>query len=70
MPVINRRSSGGSYFRDIKMLGHRDKDFKNYMFYLVDKNEIGKEFNELRDYIKQIAIDDVDINNNWQCKYT
>ena len=66
MPVINRRNSGGSYFRDIKMLGQRDKDFKNYMFYLVDKNEIGAEFNELRNYIKQIAIADVDINNNWQ----
>lgn len=67
MPTINRKSStGGSYFRDVKLFGQRDKEFKNYMFNLVDNHTLGSELNELRDYIKQFDVSDVDINKNWQ----
>ncbi|MBD5310996.1 MAG: hypothetical protein HDS13_02365 [Bacteroides sp.] len=68
MPTITRKS-GGSYFRDVKLFGDRDKDFKNYMFYLVNKYPIGDEMKELRDYIKQVQITDKDITTNWQPQF-
>ena len=68
MPTITRKF-GGSYFRDVKMFGERDKDFKNYMFYLVDKSPLGDEMKELRDYIKQIQITDYDINTDWKPQF-
>lgn len=68
MPSLIRKS-GGTYFRDIRLFGARDKDFKNYMFYLVDNCQIGDEMKELRDYIKQIQITDPDINKNWQPQF-
>lgn len=63
MPTLSRKS-GGAYFRDIKLFGARDKDFKNYLFYLVDN--YGNSMKEFRDYIKQIANTDPDINKNWK----
>ncbi|MCM1312486.1 MAG: hypothetical protein NC206_03995 [Bacteroides sp.] len=68
MPSLLRKS-GGTYFRDIRMFKERDKDFKNFMFYLVDNSPIGDEMNELRDYIKQVQISDPDINKNWQPQF-
>lgn len=68
MPSLVRKS-GGTYFRDIRMFGQRDKDFKNFMFYLVDNSPLGNEMNELRDYIKQVQINDPDINKNWQPQF-
>lgn len=68
MPSLVRKS-GGTYFRDIRLFGARDKDFKNYMFYLVDNSPLGDEMKELRDYIKQIQITDPDINKNWQPQF-
>lgn len=68
MPSLVRKS-GGTYFRDVRMFGQRDKDFKNFMFYLVDNAPIGDEMNELRDYIKQVQINDPDINKNWQPQF-
>lgn len=65
MPSIVRKS-GGTYFQDIRLFGDRDKDFKNYMFYLVDNFPLGNEMKELRDYIKQIQITDTDISKGWQ----
>ena len=64
MPSLVRKS-GGTYFRDICMFGARDKNFKNYMFYLIDKFPLGDEMKELRDYIKQIQITDPEINKSW-----
>lgn len=70
MPSIMRKLSGhGQYFRDIRMFEKRDKDFKNYMFYLVNNNVIGEEMKYLRDYIKQIAISDPDIKTTWQPQF-
>lgn len=68
MPSIVRKS-GGTYFRDICLFDDRDKDFKNYMFYLVDNPNLGDEMKELRDYIKQIQYTDNDINKNWQPEF-
>lgn len=64
-PTIHRMGSG-SYFRDVCLFGNRDKAFKNYMYYLVNNDQIGKEMGELRDYIKQFAIFDKDIVKDWQ----
>ena len=68
MPSLIRKS-GSTYFRDIRLFGARDKDFKNYMFHLVNKPTLGDEMKELRDYIKQIQITDLDINKNWQPQF-
>lgn len=68
MPSLLRKS-GKQYFRDICLFGERDKDFKNYMFHLVDTHQLGDEMKELRDYIKQIQIKDRDINSKWQPNY-
>lgn len=65
MPALTRKS-GGKYFSDIRLFNERDKDFKNYMFYLVDKLSLGDEMKELRDYIKQVQITDPDISANWK----
>ncbi|MCH5229999.1 MAG: hypothetical protein J1F12_08425 [Muribaculaceae bacterium] len=64
-PSIHRKS-GGTYFKDIKLFGDRDKSFKNYMYYLVNNDELGQEMRELRDYIKQFAIFDQDIIKGWE----
>lgn len=60
------RESGGSYFNEIRLFGDRSKDFKNYMFNLVDSNVLGKELHEFRDYIKQFEHLDSDIVKTWQ----
>lgn len=65
LPSIVRRS-GGTYFRDIRLFGSRDKDFKNYMYWLVNNPALGQEMKELRDYIRQIQITDPDIRIDWQ----
>lgn len=64
-PSIPRKSSG-TYFKDIRLFGDRDKAFKNYMYYLVNNDQLGQEMRELRDYIKQFAIFDQDIIKDWQ----
>lgn len=68
LPLLVRKS-GGRYFRDIQMFEQRDKDFKNFMFYLVDKFKLGDEMKPLQSYIKQIQINDPDISNNWQPQF-
>lgn len=65
MPALTRKS-GGKYFSDIRLFNERDKDFKNYMFYLIDNLPLGDEMKELRDYIKQVQITDHDISANWK----
>ena len=65
MPSLKRKGRG-IYFRDIQLFADRDKDFKNYMFYLVN-GDISDDMRELRDYIKQfLYIGDSDIDPNWQ----
>lgn len=64
-PSLSRKG-GGAYFRDIRLFEARDKDFKNYMFHMVNNMPLGPEMNELRDYIKQVQIKDTDINPQWE----
>lgn len=66
LPLLHRKKCGGSYFNEVRLFGERDKDFKNYMFHLVDDDALGKELNELRDYIKQFEHFDADIIKTWQ----
>lgn len=65
MPSLMRKS-GGAYFRDIRMFGERDTDFKNYMFYLVNTYLNNNEMKYLRDYIRQVQINDPSIVITWQ----
>lgn len=65
-PLLHRKLCGGSYFNEVRLFGDRDKDFKNYMFNLVDNDGLGKELNEFRDYIKQFAHLDAEIIKDWQ----
>ena len=64
LPTINRKKTSGSYFKEVRLFGERDKEFKNYMFYLV--NNFGDGLKELRDYIKQVQISDSEIVTTWQ----
>lgn len=67
MPQLARKAeTGGCYFRQIRMLGERDKEFKNYMFHLVDTLPAGNGMNELRDYVRQVANTDREIIRDWQ----
>lgn len=66
LPTINRKKTSGSYFKEIRLFAERDKDFKNYMFYLINNTPIGNELSELRDYIKQVQISDSEIVTTWQ----
>lgn len=65
LPVVKRKN-GGCYFRDIRLFGQRDREFKNYMAHLVNNDNLGPEMRELRDYVKQFQVDDNDIVNDWQ----
>ena len=64
--ALKRKSGNGRYFRDMLLFGGRDKDFKNYMFHQVDSNPLGAEMKEFRNYIKQVAANDPDIDKDWQ----
>ena len=64
-PLLHRKS-GGSYFNEVRLFGDRHKDFKNYMFNLVNSDSLGKELNEFRDYIKQFEHLDADIVKTWE----
>lgn len=66
LPQINRKETSGRYFNEIRLFGERDKDFKNYMFHLINTSPIGKELNEFRDYIRQVQISDPEIVTTWQ----
>lgn len=65
LPMLHRKSKD-FYFRNICLFGERDQAFKNYMFYLVNNNNLGQEMNELRDYIKQFEVLDTDIVKDWK----
>ncbi len=65
-PRLHRKDDKGSYFNDIRLFGDREKNFKNYMFSLVDNKNLGKELNEFRDYIKHFEHLDPEIIKTWQ----
>lgn len=63
-----RRKNGGFYFRDCKLFGERDADFKNYMYNtLFGGDNINSRFKELKDYIRGFA-NDPDIRNDFDQK--
>lgn len=66
LPRLHRKDDKGSYFNDIRLFGEREKNFKNYMFKLVDNNNLGRELNEFRDYIKHFEHIDPEIIKTWQ----
>ena len=62
-----KRKNKGEYFRDITLLGDRDKDFKNYMFQLFSADGLDEHYKEIRNYVRMFAMDS-DIQNNYVIK--
>ena len=63
-----RRKSSGFYFRDIKLFGDRDADFKNYMYNtLFGGDNVDSQFKEIKDYIHGFRNDN-DIRNDYDQK--
>ena len=63
-----RRKSGGEYFRDIKLFGKREADFKNYMFTTIfGSGNIDNRLKSIRDYIRSFQ-DDPAIRNDYTQK--
>lgn len=62
-----KRKNKGEYFRDVVLLGDRDKDFKNYMFQLFCKGGLDERFKEIRNYVN-LFNSDLDIQNNYVIK--
>lgn len=72
MPRLERKAEGSlykpTYFNSVCLFEDRSVDFKNYMFYIVDKyltDAGGEKMPRLRNYIKKVASGDTDINRNW-----
>ena len=60
-----RRKSGGEYFRDIKLFGEREEDFKNYMYnYLFESDSIDVRFKTIKEYIRSFR-NDKEIRNDY-----
>lgn len=57
-------STGGEYFRDIRMLEERDPDFKNYIFRLFNAANLDDRFNAIREYVRSFQ-HDPDIRNDY-----
>ena len=61
-----RRKSGGEYFREIKMFGEREADFKNYMYTtMFGTGNVDERFKAIREYIRSFR-DDPDIRNDYK----
>lgn len=66
---IHRRS-GGEYFREPKLFGERDADFKNYMYnVLFDSEQLDSNFKAINEYIKSFKYDS-DIRNDYKLRTT
>jgi len=59
------RKSGGEYFRDLKLFGERDADFKNYMYRLFGSDNIDSRFKAIKEYIRGFETD-TEINNDYR----
>lgn len=64
--MLSRRGSG-YFFSGVKLLGERDADFKNYMYYLFggEAKNLNDRFQEIRDYVRSFR-DDPDIKHDYQ----
>lgn len=58
------RKSGGEYFRDVKLLGDRDADFKNYLYGVLfaDAN-LDDRWQNIKEYVRTLK-DDKDVRND------
>lgn len=64
------RKSGGEYFRDIKMFGERDEDFKNYMYNEVfGSASVDSKFKAIKEYIRSFK-NDPQIRNDYRMSLT
>ena len=53
-----RRKSGGEYFRDIKLFGEREADFKNYMYTeMFGSDNIDERLKSIKEYIRSFRND-------------
>ncbi len=60
-----RRKSGGEYFRDVKLLGERDADFKNYMYHtLFGSDSVDNRLKAIKEYVQAFR-NDTDIRNDY-----
>lgn len=65
-----RRKSGGEYFRDQKLFGERDADFKNYLFTsLFGGDDVDFRFKAIKQYIRGFATDP-DIRTDYHIRLT
>lgn len=63
-----RRKSGGEYFRDIKLFGEREQDFKNYMYNeLFGSDEVDSRYKAIKGYIISFR-NDPEIRNDYRLK--
>ena len=66
---INRKS-GGEYFREQKLFGERDADFKNYMyFHLFGSDSLDNSFKAIKEYIRGFG-EDPEIRNDYKLSLT
>lgn len=64
------RKSGGEYFRDLKLFGERDADFKNYMYnVLFSSEQLNENFKAINEYIKCFKNVD-EIRNDYKLRTT
>lgn len=60
-----RRKSGGEYFREVKLFGERDADFKNYMYSsLFGSDDLHPDFKAIKEYVRGFR-EDSDIRNDF-----
>lgn len=68
--LIIRRKSGGEYFRDIKLFGERDADFKNYMYnVLFSSDSLDERYRFIKEYIRSFK-NDPEIRNDFHLQLT
>jgi len=64
-----RRKSGGEYFRDLKLFGERDVEFKNYMYNVMfGSDQVNERFKTIKEYILSFR-NDSDIRNDYKQEY-
>lgn len=65
-----RRKSGGEYFRDQRLFGERDADFKNYMYStLFGSDNVDARYKAIKEYILGFGTDAA-IRNDYRLKLT
>ena len=66
-----RRKSGGEYFRgDVRLLGQRDAEFKNYLYsMLFGSDSVDARFKAIKEYVRSFS-NDPEIRNDFKLKTT